>query len=64
MSFSNFSKTQNKYNKLISNTITKRERVKWESGDKEENWTTVGNSGDEELIELIFIENDLKGPFG
>ena len=38
--------------------------MKCESEDEEENWTTVDNSGDKELIELIFIENDLKGPFG
>ena len=37
----------------------KKERVKWESEEKEENLTIISNGSDEELIELIFIENDL-----
>ena len=37
----------------------KKERVKWESEEKDENLTIINNGSDEELIELIFIENDL-----
>ena len=38
--------------------------MKWESEDGEESWIIVGNGGDEESIELIFIEKDLKDLFG
>ena len=38
--------------------------MKWKSEDGEENWILVGHGGDEELIELIFTENNFKGLFG
>ena len=58
--FLNLSKTQEK--KIQQTHLRfnyKEERVKWESKDREENWTTVGNGNDEEFIELILTENDL-----